>query len=84
MRENGIQFESQSMTHRIIHGTTILFSTSRNDDRLAFNAPKTISHCDCDIVDGSTLQPLYSVAGVSDTATSGCNTITAEFLPCHL
>ena len=68
----------------IIHTTIYSFHTSRNDDRLAFNAPKSVSHCDCDIVDGSTLQPLDGVAGVSDTATSGCNTTTAEFLPCHL
>ena len=53
--------------------------TSRNDDGMAVGAHKCISHCDCDIVDGSTLQPLDGVAGVSDTATSGCNTIIAEF-----
>ena len=53
---------------------------------LAISVPKCIGRCDCDIVDGSTVQLLYSIAGVSDGTTSGnITTITAaEFLPHHL
>ena len=45
-------------------------STSRNDDRLAVSAPSYISHCNTDIVDGTTLQLIYSVVGGYYTATS--------------
>ena len=53
---------------------------------LAVSVPKCIGHCDCDIVDGSTVQFLYSVAGVSDGTACGNNTTitAAEFLPYHL
>ena len=61
-----------------------------NDDRLTDSIPSCISHGNCDTVDSTTLQLLYSVAGGGNTTTSPTSSIiisfitTAECSPHHL
>ena len=51
-------------------------------DSLAVSAPSCVS--DSDSVDSVTLQLVYSVAGVSETATSPLTSTTAGLSPHHL
>ena len=60
------------------------FSISRHNERLAVNAPSCVRDSDSDSVFSGHLQLVYSVAGVSETATSPLTSTTAGLSPHHL
>ena len=53
-------------------------------NRVAVSAPSNVGDSDSDSVDSVTLQLVYSVAGVSETATSPLTSTTAGLSPHHL
>ena len=53
-------------------------------DGVAVSAPSCVRDSDSDVVDSVTPQLVYSVAGVSETATSPLTSTTAGLSPHHL
>ena len=53
-------------------------------DGVAVSAPDCVRDSDSDSVDSGSLQLVYSVAGVSETATSPLTSTTAGLFPHHL
>ena len=51
---------------------------------MAVSAPDCVRDSDSDSVDSGSLQLVYSVAGVSETATSPLTSTTAGLFPHHL